>query len=94
MRTRNSLREQQCPEESDEYWQRNRNNLRAALWWIVQSNTRTALVVTLFIVAGMASILDCLRWHNIIVKVSFSLLCMLIVTIIVIARLRKSKGGS
>lgn len=85
-----ALSERKDPQDTDEYWQRNRNNLRAALWWTLQSNTRTAVVVTLFVSAGIASILDCLRWHHFIVKVSFSLLCLLIVVIIVIARFRKN----
>lgn len=85
------MSERKAPQDTDEYWQRNRNNLRAGLWWTLQSNTRTAVVVTLFVSAGIASILDCLRWHHFIVKVSFSLLCLLIVAIIVIAKLRKNK---
>ena len=84
------MSEQKDPEDPDEYGQRSRNNLRAALWWTLQSNSRTAVVITLFVAAGVASILDCLRWHNVIVKVSFSLLCLLIVAIIVIAKFRKN----
>jgi hypothetical protein len=69
-----------------------RSDLRAALLWITEYNLRTTIVAILFLFAGIASLLGYLRWQHFLLRMSFALLCWVILFLIIFFRQRQLKN--
>ena len=73
----------------DEIPEKEKTDLRHALAWIIESNARTVIVVALFLLAGLASYFGYLRWQGMMMRGSFSLICLAIIAIILVSKFQK-----
>ena len=84
------MNKQELSIRSNDHNKNSRNDLRFALSWTIQSNFRTFLVVVIFLLAGVASIFGFLRLQILLLKISFSVICLAVIIIILIAKFKRN----